>query len=223
MSLLRKVALASMVCVLAGAVVVAAGADAQQSGGGAGGQQTQPAASADNVAIILEQVKGTAEKLKKSLDELPDLIEKAKRSEENARALLTSLEALVKEVSERVAEDSQLWIQLKELQEQWLEEQRRAEQKAAANAQWAEIAQMWGDKVQRVEELKKEIVARRGESLALLDDLMDRKDVVIEYVKLGMAELVVQELENISNQFGEMNEGLSRMVAIASQLGAQEQ
>jgi chromosome segregation ATPase len=223
MSLLRKVGLASMVCMLAGSVVVAAGADAQQSGGGAGGQQTQPAASANNVAIILEQVKGTAEKLKKSLDELPDLIEKAKRSEENARALLTSLEALVKEVSDRVAEDSQLWIQLKELQEQWLEEQRRAEQKAAANAQWAEIAQTWGDKVQRVEELKKEIVARRGESLALLDDLMDRKDVVIEYVKLGMAELVVQELENISNQFGEMNEGLSRMVAIASQLGAQEQ
>jgi len=221
---LRKVAL--VVCVLAGAVVVAAGADAQQADGGAEGQQTQqtqPAASANNVATILEQVKDAAEKLKKSLDELPDLIEKAKRSEENARALLTSLEALVKEVSERVAEDSQLWIQLKELQEQWLEEQRRAEQKAAANAEWAKVAQMWGDKVQRVEELKKEIVKRRGESLALLDDLMDRKDVVIEYVKLGMAELVVQELENISNQFREMNEGLSLMVDMASQLGAQEQ
>lgn len=190
---------------------------AQQTGGQAAATQ------GDNVALILKEVTETAEALKQSLDELPQLIERAKNSKQEGEELLARLERLVREVTGRVDDQGQLWVQISELQDQWEKNRQRAADKAGSDARYEDIALQWEERIDRLSDLKQEIIKRRGEALTLLDDLMSQKDIILEYYELGQAELVVAALEDISDQFAVMNEGMGRMVEIAQQLGPAEE
>ncbi len=165
-----------------------------------------------DVAELLEEVAGAADRLKTALDELPDRIEEAKNSEQTGLKLLDQLEDVINDIASKLEENGAIWQQLSELQEIWKQNYKRALDKSQSDSQYREIADLWKEKLDKVAELKQTILIQRGESLSLMDSMSSRRGKIVEYYKLGAADRVVAAMQEISDQFAEMNEGMRQIV-----------
>ncbi len=164
------------------------------------------------VRTAIEEVTNTARRLQELLDDLPRRMEEAKHSEENGRKLFDRLEAAIDDIASRLAENSALWKQLGELQQQWQNNHKDALKKAEANSAFRAVADGWKDRLDKVAALKQKILEQRGESLSLMDSLKARREVIVAFYNLGAADKVVASFQEVSAQLQKMNDGMRAIV-----------
>lgn len=174
--------------------------------------QQQPHVTNAVRTALEEEVANASRRLKELLDDLPRRMEEAKHSEENGRKLFDQLEAAIDDIASRLAENSALWKQLGELQQQWQNNHKDALKKAEANSVFRAVADGWKDRLDKVAALKQKILEQRGESLSLMDSLKARREVIVAFYQLGAADKVVASFQEVSAQLQRMNDGMRAIV-----------
>ena len=174
------------------------------------GQKTE--AEQPNVAILLEDVNEIASNLENRIAELQDILQKDPVKKEEGTALLEQMKASVEAVHGSLSEDSEIWTNLTNLTEIWDQNRQDALAKSETNPAFDPIAEEWGVKIDRVGELRKQILTQRAESIALLDSLKSKHEVVLAYYDLDQADRALQDLTQLSDDLGRMNDSMKSIV-----------
>ena len=178
------------------------------------GAQEQDAAESDqpNVALLVEGVNAVASELEQNLSEVMDALAASAASREDGAKLLEQMQASVEAVHGSLSEDSDIWRELTRAMEIWDQNRQVALEKSEANPAFDEIAEEWGAKIEQAGELRKQILTQRAESMAMLDQIMSDREVVLAYYDLGQADRALEAMQTVNDNLGRMNEQMRSIV-----------
>ena len=177
--------------------------DEEQGASGAG----QP-----NIAGLVEGVNGIAADLEKNISAVMDALEATANSREDGAKLLEQMQASIEAVHGSLAEDGNIWTELTRAMEIWDQNRQTALEKSETNPAFDEIADEWSIKIEQAGALRKQILTQRAESMAMLDQIMSDRDVVLAYYDLGQADRALEAMQTVSDNLGRMNESMREIV-----------
>ncbi|MDE0206072.1 MAG: hypothetical protein OXP66_08590 [Candidatus Tectomicrobia bacterium] len=174
---------------------------------GAQGQEDQP-----NIAQLVEDVNAIADTLQTNISGVRDALSAAADSRENGAKLLEQMQSSIEAVHGSLAEDSEIWTELTRVMEIWDENRQDALQKSETNPAFGQIAEEWGIKIQQAGDLRKQILDQRANSMAMLDQVMSERDLVLAYYDLGQADRALEAMQTVSDDLGRMNDSMQAIV-----------
>ncbi len=178
-------------------------------------QQTQP-----NTQLLVDNVSKMVETLRENIASLDQGIQTSDNALKNAPKILDDLLKSVEEINGSIAEDSETWKELSSLIDRFEGERARVAKRAneTGNAQLQNIAGLWQEKVAKAGSLRDDISRERARSQALINELRDNREVVIELVKLDAADLVIKNMQAIRDNLVSVNDDMQVMLDKAKEL-----
>ena len=174
---------------------------------GAQGQEDQP-----NIAQLVEDVNAIADTLQTNISGVRDALSAAADSRENGAKLLEQMQASIEAVHGSLAEDSDIWTELKRVMDIWDENRQVALEKSETNPAFGQIAEEWSIKIQQAGDLRKQILDQRANSMAMLDQVMSERELVLAYYDLGQADRALEAMQTVSDDLGRMNDSMRAIV-----------
>ena len=184
-------------------------ADAQQP---SDQEQGTSDAGQPDIARLVEDVNAIATDLDANISAVRDALDAASASREDGAKLLKQMQASIETVHGALAEDGDIWTQLTQAMENWDQNRQLALEKAETNPAFDLIADEWLSKVKQASELRKQILAQRAESMAMLDQIESERDAVLAYFDLGQAAQALKALQTVSDNLGRMNASMRQLV-----------
>ena len=175
-------------------------------------QQEQAKEEAATVKFLVENLEASANELGAdfvSLDKAVTDSEKAMQyAKENLDKLIDKVGLRVKEFDE----NGEIWTRLDALMNSWQDNEKIVAEKATNNPAFEKIADKWAEKIDGLRTLRNSIGEQHSEMAALLQSLIRKKDLVVEYIKLGAADEVLKSLGKIHGRMVEINQNMSSIV-----------
>ena len=204
-----KTSIATAVTFALALTALSLAAGAQQS---SDEEQGASGAGEPNIARLVEGVGGIAADLEKNISAVMDALEATANSREDGAKLLEQMQASIEAVHGSLAEDGNIWTELTRAMEIWDRNRQAALQKSETNPAFDEIADEWSIKIEQAGALRKQILTQRAESMAMLDQIMSDRDVVLAYYDLGQADRALEAMQTVSDNLGRMNESMREIV-----------
>ena len=195
-------AIAFAVAVSLSACPLVAGAQNQDESG-----SEQP-----NVAGLVEGVNTIAAELEENISAVLEALGSSANSPEEGAKLLEQMQASVEAVHGSLSEDSDIWTELTRAMDIWDQNRQAALEKAETNPAFDEIAKEWSVKIEQAGELRKRILTQRAESMAMLDQIVSDREVVLAYYDLGQADRALEAMQTVSDNLNRMNEQMRGIV-----------
>lgn len=186
------------------------------SGGAAWAQSDGDAPQQDTLAMLVENVTGTATGLQGTIDSLSELIAQSADRSRGEAALDEMLEA-ARRVNESLNADSEIWIELNGLLDAWTENRNQATDRMSDNPAMAQVAEMWQTRIDNAMVLRTEILDQATMSRNLVSRLEANREVVLAFYDLDAADQVIARMTEMSDQLGAMN---TQMQQIADRTGS---
>ena len=174
--------------------------------------QSASANTQPNVKRLVEDVNAIAAGLEKNIADVMNALTVAIKSREDGAKLLDQMQASIEAVHGSLAEDSNIWTELKRAMEIWDENRKKALEKSETNPAFDEIAQQWSIKIGQANVLRKQILTQRAESTATLDQIVANREVVLAHYDLGQADRALEAMQTVSDNLGRMNEQMRTIV-----------
>lgn len=165
-----------------------------------------------NIAQLVEDVNAIADTLQTNIAGVRDALTAAAASRENGAKLLEQMQASIEAVHGSLAEDSDIWTELTRVMDIWDENRKAALEKSETNPAFGEIAEEWSLKIQQAGELRKQILDQRANSMAMLDQIMSERELVLAYYDLGQADRALEAMQSVSDDLGRMNDSMRAIV-----------
>ena len=171
------------------------------------GQEDQP-----DVVQLVEDVHAIADTLRTNISGVRDALSAAAESRENGAKLLAQMQVSIEEVHGSLAEDSDIWTELTRVMGMWDENRQIALEKSETNPAFGVIAEEWSIKIQQASDLRKQILHQRANSMAMLDQVISERELVLAFYDLGQADRALQAMQNVSDDLGRMNDSMRAIV-----------
>ena len=171
------------------------------------GQEDQP-----NIAQLVEDVNAIADTLQTNISGVQDALSAAADSRENGAKLLEQMQASIEAVHGSLAADSEIWTELTRVMDIWDENRQVALEKSETNPAFGQIAEEWSIKIQQAGDLRKQILDQRANSMAMLDQVMSERELVLAYYDLGQADRALEAMQTVSDDLGRMNDSMRAIV-----------
>ena len=165
-----------------------------------------------DIAKLFEDVRSVAGNLEENIAGLEEALNASIDSREQGAELLDQMQASAEAVFARLAEDSEIWTALVKAMEVWDDRKTEMLEKSETNPAFKQIADEWGFKVEQANELRKQILTQRAESMALLDQIGADREVVLAYYELGQADRALEAMKQVSGELGRMNDSMRAIV-----------
>lgn len=178
-------------------------------------QQAEP-----NTQLLVDNVSKMVGTLRENIVSLNKGIESSDNALKNAPQILDDLLKSVEEINGSIAEDSETWKELSRMIGQYEGERARVAKRAneTGNAKLQEIAGLWQEKVGKAGSLRDDISRERARSQALINELKENREIVVELVKLDAADLVIQNMQAIRDNLVSVNDDMQVMLDKAKDL-----
>lgn len=185
----------------------------------------QTADAEANQAIVVENITALTETLRENIASLDVTLASADDTLSNAPAVLDGLLASVEEMTDVIAEDGETWTRLNALIVEFESERTRVADRAnqTGNATLQRIASMWDERVETVFSLREDISRERARTRALLLELGDEREIVVELIKVGAADMVIENMRAIRDNLVAVNDDMQVMLDKAQQIEASVQ
>ena len=200
---MKRLIAAAMACALA-LIIAPTMAGAQD--------QETPDNEQPNVARLVEGVNAIAADLEKDIAGVLESLTDSIASREEGADLLEQMQASVEAVHGSLAEDGDIWTALTQAMDIWDQNRKEALEKSETNPAFDEIAKEWSLKIQQAGSLREQILTQRAESMAMLDQIMSDREVVLAYYDLGQADRALEAMQTVSDNLGRMNESMRAIV-----------
>ena len=184
-------------------------ADAQQP---ADQEQGASDAGQPDIARLVEGVNAIAADLDANISAVMDSLKASSTSREDGAELLEKMQASIEAVHGSLAEDGDIWTELTRAMEIWDRNRKAALEKSETNPAFDQIAEEWSLKIEQASQLRKQILTQRAESMAMLDQIVSDRDVVLAYFDLGQADRALEAMQTVSDNLGRMNESMRQIV-----------
>ena len=168
--------------------------------------QTGTAGNQSAIAGLAAGVNVLAADLEKNIKEVRAALNDAASSREDGLRVFNQLQASVERVHVALAEDSDIWVELTRAMDAWDEIRQDMLKKSATNPTFDAIAEEWSVRLKQASTLRKQILEQRAESVAMLDQLLSQRDVVLAYYELGQADRALEQMQMVSDDLGTMSE-----------------
>ena len=165
-----------------------------------------------NIAGLVEGVNAIATELEANISAVMGALAATANSREGGVKLLEQMQASIEAVHGSLAEDGNIWTELTQAMEIWDQNRKNALEKSETNPAFDQIAEEWSLKIEQAGELRKQILTQRAESMAMLDQIMSDRDVVLAYYDLGQADRALEAMQTVSDNLGRMNESMREIV-----------
>ena len=165
-----------------------------------------------DIVKLFEDVRSVAGDLETNIAGLEEALNASIDSREQGAELLDQMQASAEAVFARLAEDSEIWTALVKAMEVWDDRKTEMLEKSETNPAFKQIADEWGLKVEQANELRKQILTQRAESMALLDQISTDREVVLAYYELGQADRALEAMKQVSGELGRMNDSMRAIV-----------
>ena len=174
---------------------------------GAQGQGGQP-----NIAQLVEDVNEIADNLQTNISGVREALSAAADSRENGAKLLEQIQVSIEAVHGSLAEDSDIWTELTRVMGIWDENRQAALEKSETNPAFGQIAEEWSFKIKQAADLRKQILYQRANSMAMLDQAMSERELVLAFYDLGQADRALEAMQSVSDDLGRMNDSMRAIV-----------
>ena len=165
-----------------------------------------------DIAKLFEDVRSVAGDLEANIAGLEEALSASIDSQEQGAEVLDQMQASAEAVFAKLAEDSEIWTALVKAMELWDDRQKEMLEKSETNPAFKQISDEWGFKVEQANELRKQILTQRAESMALLDQIGADREVVLAYYELGQADRALEAMKKVSGELGRMNDSMRAIV-----------
>lgn len=199
-----------------GALALPMAAYAQSTTENSDQQPAAEQAGPPDVTQLMTEVKATADKLQTNVGNLGERIKGSANSAEEGAKLLDEMLTSAREVQASLDRDSEIWTQLNGLIDDWAKKRETFAEKAAAQPEFADIAEAWQKKIDNANALREQILVQAAESESLVDQIESRREVVLAYYELDAADKVLESMQAISDDLTAMN---ASMKGILDQTG----
>ena len=171
------------------------------------GQEGQP-----NIAQLVEDVHEIADTLQTNISGVREALSAAADSRENGAKLLEQIQVSIEAVHGSLAEDSDIWTELTRVMGIWDENRQAALEKSETNPAFGQIAEEWSFKIKQAADLRKQILYQRANSMAMLDQAMSERELVLAFYDLGQADRALEAMQSVSDDLGRMNDSMRAIV-----------
>ena len=165
-----------------------------------------------DIVKLFGDVRSVAGDLEANIAGLEEALKASIDSREQGAELLDQMQASAEAVFARLAEDSEIWTALVKAMGVWDDRQKEMLEKSETNPAFKQIADEWSLKVEQANELRKQILTQRAESMALLDQIGSDREVVLAYYELGQADRALEAMQKVSGELGRMNDSMRAIV-----------
>jgi len=167
----------------------------------------------------IESVKAVSQSLKDRFDGVMEALQNSQNSEETAERELNTVSELANEAVSLFDEDSEIWVYTTQLIDTYTANARYAQGKTEqipVGSQfaklWREISESWHQKKAAMKKIQAELRGLRKKNQNLLDELPLRKELLIQFIKLGMAEKALAQIKLVVNDMHTMQNGLTNII-----------
>lgn len=173
-----------------------------------------------NQAIVVANITTLTDTLRENIADLDNSLVSADETLNNASAILDGLLDSVASMTDLIAEDGETWTRLTALLVEFEDERTRVSQRAQAtgNPALQQIAGMWGERIDTLSSLRSDISRERARTRALLADLENEREVVVELIKVGAADMVIDNMRAIRDNLVAVNDDMQVMLDKALQI-----
>ena len=161
---------------------------------------------------LFEDVVAVANELETNIAGLEGALNASIDSRERGAELLNRMYASAEAVHAKLAEDSEIWTALVKATEIWDERQKEAMEKSETKPLFKQIADEWGAKAGQANELRKQILEQRAESIALLEQIAADQEFVLALYELKQADRALEAMQKVSGGLGRMNDSMRGIV-----------
>lgn len=172
-----------------------------------------------SVAVLVDGVSASAGRLQDAVGRFEEAMAGAKSKESGMKALDEMLSA-ARDVNESLNKDSEIWNELQSLIDDWSKQRDSVVERSRENPALEPLAQRWQEKLDRVTELRSSILDQATDSELLVQDIENKKEVIVEYYKLKLIDEVLVEMQAMSDELTTMND--SMRVILEQTTGVQE-
>ena len=183
--------------------------------------QTATAGNESGIARLAEGVSVLAGELEANIKKVREALNDAASSREDGLRVFNQLQASVERVHVALAEGSDIWVELTRAMGAWDEIRQDMLEKSETNPAFDPIAEEWSVRLKQAGMLRKQILEQRAESVAMLDQLLSQRDVVLAYYDLGQADRALEEMQKVSDDLGTMSEKVRAINEQAQLVGEQ--
>ncbi len=170
-------------------------------------QEGQP-----DIVKLFEDVQSVASDLETKVVELEESLQASIDSREQGAEVLDQMQASAEVVFAKLAEDSEIWTALVTAMELWDNRKTEMLEKSETNPAFKQIADEWAVKVEQANKLRKQILTQRAESTALLNQIIEDREIVLAYYELGQAGRALDAMMKVSGELGRMNDSMRAIV-----------
>jgi len=165
---------------------------------------------------LLEGVRGTALNLQDTVALLGESILNSQNSAENGAAVLEQMLAAANDVNASLDRDSEIWINLEDLLEDWSARRDDLTARSGPNPALGPIAEQWQVRIDQARALRTQILDQATDSATMVEQIEEQREVILELYAVGAADAVLATMQALSAELGSMN---TQMQIILDQTG----
>lgn len=197
-----------------------AGASEQTAAEDGAGAEGQPEG---DVTKLMSNVGSLAESLQGTVDNLAGSLERSANSEEEGLKMIDDMLAAAEQVNSNLGRDSEIWAELNNLMESWKTKRDKLQDAGQENERLLEIADMWQARIDDATELRTQILDQASESEVMVEQIRDRREVIVALYEIEAADEVLANMRQVSDQLGQMNDNMSQILDQAGRVAGSEQ
>lgn len=163
---------------------------------------------------LVDSVTVIATGLSDRVEVLSEVIASSTDGDTAAQALNEMLEA-ARQMQADLGSDSEVWGDINTMLDIWADRRDDLRERAADNQALSAVADTWQARIDEALVLREQIRNQSAESLALIDQIEDQREVVIAYYEADLADQALDTMRAISAELGMMNEQMSSIVSQA--------
>lgn len=168
-----------------------------------------------NMAEMLDNIGMLATGLQTSITNMTDGMETAARSSEEGTRILDEVLAAARAVDSELGEGSQVWTDLDALVTTWGENRDQAREAGEDNPRMNQIADLWQERIDEAQNLQNQIIEQSARSSVLVGQLEDQREFILAMYDVATADMVLAEMQKVSDELGEMNASMEAILAQA--------
>ena len=161
---------------------------------------------------LFEDVVAVANELETNIAGLEGALNASIDSRERGAELLNRMYVSAEAVHAKLAEDSEIWTALVKATEIWDERQKEAMEKSETKPLFKQIADEWSAKAAQANELRKQMLEQRAESIALLEQIAADQEFVLALYELKQADRALEAMQKVSGGLSRMNDSMRVIV-----------
>ena len=181
----------------------------------------QEAGGPEDIKALVESTQKTAENLKNRIEQIPDLVAKAK-DKEGTEKVFETMTAAVEEVEGSLQDEAEMWAATDRLL-QFFGERREETQKKCGetnNQYWCNSTKEWLAKTDKVRGIRDSIIEERARLGALKKMVAEQKDIVVDQLLHGRADAAIAQIEGVHEDLIALNGQLETIAQQATDISA---